>query len=1841
FIIKLLGSRNLEKREVAKDILKRFANIEIKNIQSKPYSAYKKAVAQFLVSLYELMENKLTEEERRIKIDNLINTLYSGYGRDFIELALKINDEAIREVALIVIAEFLKTSKNEVINEILSGLVNKYARHILNKTHSWRPIWQFLFGCFVSIFDIQRAKKNYLIPALITYQMNLEYLKSAHSIREAPNIVKLISGLLILREIFALFISTAQGLNEDGSINWHIWGDNKILTEECALRLAKKYNYHFEKLTCIIKTHENSLNELAGLLSQNKIVDFDFDKFYRQKYLSIRLQGKEFIFTIREKEDWIIIEVFDYIKTYSPKLHFVGHIDIRSSDNGMEIVTDFNCEGEENIPINKQIEDYLLRIGINRQNIEEAFNIKNRTEKVNAIEVNWNYRNRCLGSILMLCAFAIAYKKDIKTVDIFPYPYEKKEFYKKFIKEDSFLVVNRHIIGFIPESLKDKIKLKDSEIIIEGLRDGNIHFIIIPYEKIQTIFEKLIYIYLKIIINIRFIFQYILIRERSYKVTTIESAELNRITTGIINFIKGINFNNDKLWQLRLIIDELVTNIYKHANNIGIIIVRLLKQKEGIEVIARDYGPGFDLSRIKTKSEELEFKDSGRGLFIVISLADKTVILSKEIGKKAQKLTFTRQIISDSIEIKREFENRKLFIRGTEVRVIIYSNKRGLSNNKEKTDVSIKPLGLNCFINIGNIDFSKYPKACGINIYDENLHKMDYYSEYKTVEEINVAYKNNQVLTLEELKNYFAEYVNQEMDVPKALWELLEKYPQALYICPSILNEIRGPPVIWRLWSGDIKKCVFSCIYSKQIYIPVTLIVFLVENKKLYLLEDILNFESDNLFTYTEDILQGEKLAKRLLKLIGEEKLSGYDEYNKLLSGAKDAINLEFNKFDILSFEKSSEELNIPIGLELEINWDINKILRMQKLPYRIIKLPINLPQYPDECKNEPEISLNPTFNQTIQLWMVKEIKKELNLEDKDITSMQVNLGIESEIWDKCSKERKGKIINDAITLMWLTVMGFVSIERIKNKKTHKVVTLREKSKLNGRFYERLEYGFADIHNISFIVFALQYLHSALLNYHFIEEEVLDMYPEWKIRMAELWGKNIDFINSKINNLKLNTGIELNYAKNNRNNLIQYLNDHEEEREEIKNYLIKLIKNCKDIYENYKITPLIKEENKIIPSFSVKTIFYPCCGMDSDFVNLILNLFPYIENIYLLDNCSQFPLTLIKEDFSKMFKDKGYIIKREDNYKLNRLKYKIEYYNDENKKSIQLYFYKKNFNKKSKIPIKADLTIVKYPGWYGELSFKEVFYSNIFKNTKDAGYILINEAYLPSSKWGFVRKLEKIAVEKIKEIILPYRKDNRIPEDYIVIYKKRGKHENNRKLNIHSQEIINHVRILRLDEKNLNKLTDFIHMLELLEQNFRDKLAVIDFTIDGNLVIRWNSKLGKKDKEIRRNIYKILKWRGYNSKEIERFIELVNGYKEKQLEVLKELGVQERLDISEEEAKRATDIANAWLIDSLSYKKIIRRKFLGILVRFLYSPSLWLWQFYKEKLDNILSGKGNWLILKESRDVIILLIISDRYSKNPDKHYKEEINNNDNENKSLLISSLFSLNRLYFKYPRLTAYVFAPLLENLCLALPSVLILWLLPSLWALCMVSLTVFITVLYLTFYFHRLVFIGKDKTPTIATRNEQKKIFRYFSGIGVPFILMAGLKLIPYFNLLIMNMPIIFFSVVIGIYLVGVLSHSLHNLWVRYGYKSVLFIGQMMGNGSVENISPLDNITKIHMIAEKIGFPLKITFGTSEEHYQTYFFLRDDLKLKEKFKLISNEPGLIVPLVIVDAHTDDDPL
>ncbi|MCM8823824.1 MAG: methyltransferase domain-containing protein, partial [Candidatus Omnitrophica bacterium] len=354
---------------------------------------------------------------------------------------------------------------------------------------------------------------------------------------------------------------------------------------------------------------------------------------------------------------------------------------------------------------------------------------------------------------------------------------------------------------------------------------------------------------------------------------------------------------------------------------------------------------------------------------------------------------------------------------------------------------------------------------------------------------------------------------------------------------------------------------------------------------------------------------------------------------------------------------------------------------------------------------------------------------------------------------------------------------------------------------------------------------------------------------------------------------------------------------------------------------------VIKEINKIIPISSVKTIFYPCCGKDADLIGKILDLFSHIENIYLVDNFSHYGSYIINEKFYEMFKNKGYVIRWGTNYKSKY--YNIEYYNVENKKSINLYLYRKNLKNKSKIPIKADLTIVKYPGRFGDLSLKKVFYSNIFKNTKNNGYILLKGAHLPSSKWELVKRLNLI-YKKIKEPLpLFMKKNNWVPEDGVVIYKKRTK--NNEKVNIHSKEIISYLKTISLEKETLDKVQDFISMLELVEKEIQEKLVVMRFTRGGKLIICWSKLLGKKDKNIRRNIYKILKPRGYSSKEVERFIELVKGYKEKQLEVLKELGVEERFNITEKEAEYATDIANAWLIDSLSSKKISRRRFFVLL----------------------------------------------------------------------------------------------------------------------------------------------------------------------------------------------------------------------------------------------------------------------------------------------------------------------
>ncbi|MCM8756835.1 MAG: dihydrodipicolinate synthase family protein, partial [Candidatus Omnitrophica bacterium] len=176
--------------------------------------------------------------------------------------------------------------------------------------------------------------------------------------------------------------------------------------------------------------------------------------------------------------------------------------------------------------------------------------------------------------------------------------------------------------------------------------------------------------------------------------------------------------------------------------------------------------------------------------------------------------------------------------------------------------------------------------------------------------------------------------------------------------------------------------------------------------------------------------------------------------------------------------------------------------------------------------------------------------------------------------------------------------------------------------------------------------------------------------------------------------------------------------------------------------------------------------------------------------------------------------------------------------------------------------------------------------------------------------------------------------------------------------------------------------------------------------------------------------------------------------------------------------------------------------------------------------------------------------------------------NTEDEDKSPLISSFFNLHRLYFKYPRLIAYLVSPLLENLFFSLPAIFILWFLPHFWAVLAVIVTIFIICSYLAFYYHSSVLQGKDKKLTIASFKEQKRIFLNFLSMGSGFIALTLLKAIPSSLTAIMTNPIYFLIIVLGIYILGVLYHSLHNLWVRYEDRGIVLISSFpTSSGSKE--------------------------------------------------------------------------
>ncbi|MDD2689036.1 MAG: aromatic amino acid lyase, partial [Candidatus Omnitrophica bacterium] len=130
-------------------------------------------------------------------------------------------------------------------------------------SHPWRVLWQFLVGALVSLWNSRRAKQNFFRPAIISYRINLEYLRQTHGTRAPPWLT------YIYACISALFYPTCE--RRAGKTRWNI-------PQEQFLRIGKQLNIpepYLNHTLGIILLHESERTEFLGLVAQYRQSDFE------------------------------------------------------------------------------------------------------------------------------------------------------------------------------------------------------------------------------------------------------------------------------------------------------------------------------------------------------------------------------------------------------------------------------------------------------------------------------------------------------------------------------------------------------------------------------------------------------------------------------------------------------------------------------------------------------------------------------------------------------------------------------------------------------------------------------------------------------------------------------------------------------------------------------------------------------------------------------------------------------------------------------------------------------------------------------------------------------------------------------------------------------------------------------------------------------------------------------------------------------------------------------------------------------------------------------------------------------------------------------------------------------------------------------------------------------------------------------------------------------------------------------------------------------------------------------------------------------------------------------
>lgn len=106
--------------------------------------------------------------------------------------------------------------------------------------------------------------------------------------------------------------------------------------------------------------------------------------------------------------------------------------------------------------------------------------------------------------------------------------------------------------------------------------------------------------------------------------------ELKKFRDGFIDCLRKHYYEEGKIFRLRLILDELTANSYKHGNNKDkdrLIEISIVFDEAYILIKVKDEGSG-----IKFMKEAEKFSESGRGIDLVKKLSDRVIINKSTIA---------------------------------------------------------------------------------------------------------------------------------------------------------------------------------------------------------------------------------------------------------------------------------------------------------------------------------------------------------------------------------------------------------------------------------------------------------------------------------------------------------------------------------------------------------------------------------------------------------------------------------------------------------------------------------------------------------------------------------------------------------------------------------------------------------------------------------------------------------------------------------------------------------------------------------------------------------------------------------------------------------------------------------------------------------------------------------------------------------------------------------------------------------------------------------------------------------------------------------------------------------